>query len=348
MKAAVYYETGGPEVFRYEEVPDPVVRPGRGAGPGRGGQHRGRRHPQPAGRRHRPGCPTSSATSAPARCVAVGDGVAGSHRGDRVVTVGSGRIPRRAAGSRRAVLLADPRRAVDRGGGLRAGPLRHRRRLPVRVRAPPAGRDRPDPRRSQRRRASPPSSWPSGPAPRCWPPRPATSGSTAWSTSASTTASTTRRPTSSRRSAGSPTAGAPTSSWTRSAAPPCRGASTAWPTGGGASPSATPVGSAGRRSTSRPCGRNNQTLVGYFLGAELFLGTAGPRHDRRPARRRRSRRAPGGHRPAVPPRAGRRGPRLHREPAGVRPGAADPVTALDSLTVTGPQATSDVDDPGRS
>jgi NADPH:quinone reductase len=25
MKAAVYYETGGPEVFRYEDVPDPVV-----------------------------------------------------------------------------------------------------------------------------------------------------------------------------------------------------------------------------------------------------------------------------------------------------------------------------------
>jgi NADPH2:quinone reductase len=28
MRAAVFYETGGPEVFRYEEVPDPVVRPG--------------------------------------------------------------------------------------------------------------------------------------------------------------------------------------------------------------------------------------------------------------------------------------------------------------------------------
>lgn len=28
MKAAVYYETGGPEVFRYEEVPDPQVRSG--------------------------------------------------------------------------------------------------------------------------------------------------------------------------------------------------------------------------------------------------------------------------------------------------------------------------------
>jgi NADPH2:quinone reductase len=27
MKAAVYYETGGPEVFRYEEVPDPAVGP---------------------------------------------------------------------------------------------------------------------------------------------------------------------------------------------------------------------------------------------------------------------------------------------------------------------------------
>ena len=27
MKAAVYYETGGPEVFRYEEVPDPEVGP---------------------------------------------------------------------------------------------------------------------------------------------------------------------------------------------------------------------------------------------------------------------------------------------------------------------------------
>ena len=28
MKAAVYYETGGPDVFRYEDVPDPAVGPG--------------------------------------------------------------------------------------------------------------------------------------------------------------------------------------------------------------------------------------------------------------------------------------------------------------------------------
>ena len=25
MKAAVYYETGGPEVLRYEDVPDPAM-----------------------------------------------------------------------------------------------------------------------------------------------------------------------------------------------------------------------------------------------------------------------------------------------------------------------------------
>ena len=28
MKAAVYYETGGPDVFRYEDVPDPTCGPG--------------------------------------------------------------------------------------------------------------------------------------------------------------------------------------------------------------------------------------------------------------------------------------------------------------------------------
>ena len=27
MKAAVYYETGSPDVFRYEDVPDPVCHP---------------------------------------------------------------------------------------------------------------------------------------------------------------------------------------------------------------------------------------------------------------------------------------------------------------------------------
>jgi NADPH2:quinone reductase len=27
MKAAVYYQTGGPDVFRYEDVAEPAVRP---------------------------------------------------------------------------------------------------------------------------------------------------------------------------------------------------------------------------------------------------------------------------------------------------------------------------------
>jgi len=28
MRAAVYYETGAPDVFRYEDVPDPLPGPG--------------------------------------------------------------------------------------------------------------------------------------------------------------------------------------------------------------------------------------------------------------------------------------------------------------------------------
>ncbi len=136
MKAAVYYETGGPDVFRYEDVPDPVAGPGRGAGPGGGRQHRGGRHPQPAGRGDRASPRTSSATSAPARWSRSatgrrrGGGRPGGHRG-------AGRLPRRAAGGGALVLLGHPRRAEHRGGGLRPGALRHRRRLPVRVRPAP-------------------------------------------------------------------------------------------------------------------------------------------------------------------------------------------------------------------
>ena len=42
MKAAVYYETGAPEVLRYEDVPDPVASPGQCAHRDRRDQHRGR------------------------------------------------------------------------------------------------------------------------------------------------------------------------------------------------------------------------------------------------------------------------------------------------------------------
>ena len=51
VKAAVYYETGPPDVFRYEDVPDPVLSRRCRAHRGRGDQHRGRRHAEPRRRR---------------------------------------------------------------------------------------------------------------------------------------------------------------------------------------------------------------------------------------------------------------------------------------------------------
>ena len=92
------------------------------------------------------------------------------------------------------------------------------------------------------------------------------------------------------------------------------------------------VGDAGRDraemldiSNMRP---NNQTFSGYFMGAELLLAArAGPRHDRRAPRRHRPRRAEGGHRPHLPAVRRGRGARLHREPPGLRPGPARPLTS---------------------
>ena len=75
MKAAVYYETGEPDVLRYEDVPDPTCGAGGVLVEGRGDQHRGRRHAQPRRRRDALDARTSSATSAQARCIEVGAGV---------------------------------------------------------------------------------------------------------------------------------------------------------------------------------------------------------------------------------------------------------------------------------
>ena len=95
------------------------------------------------------------------------------------------------------------------------------------------------------------------------------------------------------------------------------------------------VGDAGRAaaeqidiSVMRP---NNQTLSGYFLGAELLLS---PRPHAMIARHLDAigaRRAPGRHRPHLPPLRRGRGARLHREPKGLRPGAADSLTAATSI-----------------
>ena len=87
MKAAVYYQTGGPEVFRYEEIPDPVVGPsdvlvGVEAVSIEGGDTLNRM----GGDIGRP--PHVVGYQCAGTVVAVGPAVRGFAAGDRVVTVG--------------------------------------------------------------------------------------------------------------------------------------------------------------------------------------------------------------------------------------------------------------------
>ncbi len=141
MKAAVYYETGGPEVFRYEDVPDPV--PGRRgpSGPGRGDQYRGGRH---AGTGHgRARC------AAPHRRIPVRRDRR-RHRGRRggILRRRPGRdrrprrVSRRAPGRADAILLAGAAGPVPRRSRLCPRAFRDRRRLPLRIRTTPSGGDR--------------------------------------------------------------------------------------------------------------------------------------------------------------------------------------------------------------
>ncbi len=90
MKAAVYYTTGGPEVFRYEEVPDAVVRPGglliqvQAVGI-QGGDVLHRQGGELASRPHIVGYQAAGTVKA------VGDGVTGFTVGQKVVaTTGNG------------------------------------------------------------------------------------------------------------------------------------------------------------------------------------------------------------------------------------------------------------------
>jgi NADPH2:quinone reductase len=88
MKAAVYYQPGGPEVFRYEDVPDPGLTP---AGvlvrveaislEGGDTLHRA------AG--EMPATPHIVGYQAAGTVLAVGDQVSGFAAGDRAVTVGT-------------------------------------------------------------------------------------------------------------------------------------------------------------------------------------------------------------------------------------------------------------------
>jgi len=87
MKAAVYYETGGPDVFRYEDVPDPVCGPGEvmirvEAVSIEGGDTLNRLGGDLARVPHIVGYQCAGIV------VAVGDGVDDLAPGDRVVTVG--------------------------------------------------------------------------------------------------------------------------------------------------------------------------------------------------------------------------------------------------------------------
>ena len=87
MKAAVYYETGSPDVFRYEDVPDPEPKPGEividvAAVSIEGGDTLNRLGGELSRMPHIVGYQAAGTVSA------VGDGVAQFAVGDRVVTVG--------------------------------------------------------------------------------------------------------------------------------------------------------------------------------------------------------------------------------------------------------------------
>src|SRR5579863_6494724 len=87
MKAAVYYETGAPEVLRYEDVPDPTPGPGEllvavEAVSIEGGDTLNRLGGEIARAPHIVGYQCAG------RVVGLGEGATGFALGDRVVTVG--------------------------------------------------------------------------------------------------------------------------------------------------------------------------------------------------------------------------------------------------------------------
>ena len=327
MKAAVYYEIGGPEVFRYEDVADPVLRPGglliEVAAVGiQGGDLLHRQGGVLATTPHIVGYQAAGV-------------VARGRRRRR-------RLRRRPAGGRDDGLRL-PRRAGQRAGprGVERCPTGSRSRRPPASRsssAPPTTAcsssvtcrparpcwSRPAPAAS----ASPRSSWRRPPARRrCSPPRRATTGSSAsheYGMDHGINYAHARRrqrrcvrltdgrgvdlvvdPVGGRR-------------W-RAASPPS-------PTGAASAGSAAPDGTSAPPEVW-PLMQKNGSLTGVFLGVEM---AAQPDRVPRPMIDALIARAGAGeltgrHRPHLPARRRRRGPPLHREPPGVRPRPPDPV-----------------------
>ncbi len=153
MKAAVYYQTGPPDVLRYEDVPDPVLAPGGvlievEAISIEGGDTLNR-----ARRRDDRRTPHIVGYQCAGTIVAVGDerdrpGRRPAGRRDDAAAV---RTPS-SSPSPRGRHVAGSRGRRHRRGRVRAGRVRHRRRLPLRVRPPAGRRDRPHPGGRRRRR----------------------------------------------------------------------------------------------------------------------------------------------------------------------------------------------------
>ena len=141
MKAAVIYENGGPEVLRYEEVPDPECPDGcvvvdAEAISIEGGDLLARAAGELPAVPHIVGYLSAGTVSE------VAAGVEGRAVGDRVVALNAAGLARRQASGSRGDDLADPRRAGCGPRGVRAGRVRNRVRVPVHRRQPRRGSDR--------------------------------------------------------------------------------------------------------------------------------------------------------------------------------------------------------------
>ena len=314
MKAAVFYEIGGPEVFSTRTSPI------RSCGPAGCSS----RSPRSASR-------AATCCTAPAACwrptparrrLPGGRRRARGRRRRRPASPSVDRSSRRWAPARTPSSSACRRRRrgavpdglVARGGRRHPDRVRHRRRLPVRVRPPAGGRDRAGAGGRRRRRPRRDPAGEGGRARRCSPPRRATTGSSAshdygmdhginyahGDVAREVRALTDGRgvdlvvdPVGGRTLEGS---------IARARLPRPDQLGRPAPAGTSAPPEVWPLM------------QKNGSLTGVFLGAEMVVNPTGARHDRLADPALCVRRAAGRHRPHLPARRRRRGPPLHREP----------------------------------